>query len=251
MKKAAASLGVLLVLTALVVTRTDRRYAAAQITPPPSGGAGATGPTGATGATGTVGATGDTGPTGATGGTGAAGFGQPTGTPSCSNCTSSTGSIVLTGNSATVGFTSIPGTFKNLRVVYSARSDAMVVEDFLFGNLNADSGSNYTYTAAVNNGVAVVPNGNSGNTAGYFGGMVGTSATANFPGGGVIDLPAYSLTTLQKIYTVLSGESLSGAKGFQGVEVMGTWRSGAAITSISFFCSGNFVAGSSFYLYGY
>ena len=124
-----------------------------------NGATGATGTTGSTGATGTTGTTGATGATGSTGSTGATGSTGPTGSTGATGATGTTGATGATGAGATIiggtcqiasgstsvfSWTGIAGTFNNLRLTLTARSQKVAANENLQIEFNSDTGLNYS-----------------------------------------------------------------------------------------------------------
>lgn len=219
-----------------------------------TGVTGATGATGAVGATGATGATGITGATGATGVTGVAGFGQLVGTPSCSNCTSSIGKAVFTGNSTGVNFASIPGTFNSLRLIVVGRSTAGSAFDSVVCQFNGDTtAGDYAYQNTISNGVAITGQAVTNSTFVFVGNISASGSLSGYSGMSVLDIPGYALGTLQAAMFSSSYYDTSGLNGPQTIIIGSSWKNGAAITSINVFLVGgsNFVSGSAVYLYGY
>lgn len=139
---------------------------------------------------------------------------------------------------ATVTFSSISGTYTDLRIIYATTASADAGNYLRF---NSDSGFNYSRTYMYGNGSAV---GSSRDTSatGIYGPFTMSSAiTAN-----TIDIMNYSNTTTNKTCLVRAG-----AANNSTLASVGLWRSTAAITSVSITCDGaNFASGSIFTLYG-
>lgn len=162
--------------------------------------------------------------------------------------------VTTAGSQATVPFSSIPGTYTHLRVLWQARfSDAATTEDLLL-QLNGDSGTNYfsqliSATAASTPSAAQVV----GTSAAHVGLVTAASATANFAGSGVIWIPNYAGTTFNKQIFTTDGGWIGTASGNGNVQTwFDTWNNTAAITSMTFSDAGggNFVNGSVICLYG-
>jgi len=167
----------------------------------------------------------------------------------------STGAVTLisqqtvTGsNVATITFSSIPGTYKNLRIEYQAFS---VSGTNVLCRFNSDTGSNYDkqqFRAYATNTLGAEAIGVTSLTLG----TIGDSNNANNTGGGTYTIPNYAATIMYKVgigtnftkYGTSTGNLSYGLFG-------GSWRNTAAITNIDLVTdSGNFVVGSSFTLYG-
>lgn len=164
--------------------------------------------------------------------------------------------VILAAPAATVDFSSIPATFRNLRVTINARGSAAssTIDTFLRFN-NSTNVSEYH-----SQGMFVVGSTqNAVEYAGSFSGILigvipGTSATqANEFGGYAATVFDYLNTTSLKTAIAIGSERYGGsAAGFQRTYIIGgTWDSTAAVNRLTLFPgSGNFAAGSKFTLYG-
>ncbi len=153
---------------------------------------------------------------------------------------------------ASVSFTGIPATYKDLRLVISARSSVVAVSSSINLRINNDSGANYdgAFAQIVNatqtnfTQLAQIIN--------YIGNCPGASATANLAGRSIVNLEDYAGTTFDK-----GGDYVSEMKRANAVASFfherGAlwWRSTAAINRLDVSLgAGNFVAGSRVSLYG-
>ena len=157
---------------------------------------------------------------------------------------------VGSGGVASVTFSSIPATYTDLVVKYSARVTASsVAPDGLGLQFNGDTGSNYKYLQLGGTGASTFSN--SGTNAFQFGGqLTGASATSNTFGNGEIYIPNYTSAN----YKSASADSVTENNGTTANQnlVANLWQSTSAITSIKLYDLGgtNFVQYSTFYLYG-
>lgn len=154
----------------------------------------------------------------------------------------------LNASAASVVFANIPQTgYTDLKVVISARTDS----------------------AAVNDNVAIQPNGNTSNRSArriygtgvsalsdslvniVSGNIAGANATANTFGNAEFYLPNYAGSTNKSFSTDGANESNQGSGVYLSM-VAGLWSSTAAITSLTLVTESgaNFVANSTFSLYG-
>lgn len=157
------------------------------------------------------------------------------------------------GAVANVTFSSIPGTYRNLFVEWQARGDTAATSTNLWLQLNADTGSNYDYLDENISGTNTVGGGASAGAALIqLGDMCAASAPASTPSGGRIEIPNYAGTTFHKTVNGRSSAKLvAAAASIYTHMTSGWWRSTAAVTSIKLYpAAGNFIAGSSFQLYG-
>ena len=151
---------------------------------------------------GTNGATGATGPTGATG---AGGFGQPCGVPSTG---STTGSILLTANTASMGYTSIPSTSFNLRLIVRGRSTSGSNLDFVDVQFNGDTGANYNQQLQVVSTAATATPATARSSA-TIGGLTGGATTSGLGSSVIAEIPGYT-DGFQKNVVTSSNSSVSG-----------------------------------------
>jgi hypothetical protein len=144
----------------------------------------------------------------------------------------------LVSAASSVTFTSIPSTYTDLRIVYATTASADVTNYLRF---NGDSTAVYSRTGLYGNGSAAGSNRDTSQTGMYGPFSMSSSVTSNF-----IDVMNYSNSSTFKTCIMRSG-----AANNSTIATAGLWRNTAAITSIQIVCNGaNFVAGSTFALYG-
>lgn len=157
--------------------------------------------------------------------------------------------IVISSTTATVTFSSIPGTYTQLRMYVVSRTDDTATFGTIYQQLNTDTGSNYDSQVTQSVGGTVA----SGAVSGATHLQVGDTAAANSPSGAfagnVYDYPFYT-DAVHK--TVLGQSTQPRSDGtILAIQSVARWRNTAAITQIDLFASaGSFVAGSRFTLYG-
>lgn len=156
---------------------------------------------------------------------------------------------------ANFDFTSIPGTYKHLRLVCNLRSDrAGNTVDFGAIRFNNDSSAIYDWQLAQFAVTVTVQSEAFGATSIANCILVpGATATAGRSGGGVIEVPDYASTTFHKFAHHQGYMAFGTSSGnIRGIHSGGTWRSTAAITRITIFpLNGtNWIAGSRVSLYG-
>lgn len=147
---------------------------------------------------------------------------------------------------SSITFSSIPGSYTDLRlviVVRGATDDAYPVMRF-----NSDSGTNYSYTVIDGTGSSAVSYRAANRTnIGFCNNVVGSTTN---PMLGTADIFSYAGSTNKTVLTTGSGDQ----NGLGDVErAVQLWRSTSAITSITVLYTGigtNFAAGSTFTLYG-
>ena len=161
-------------------------------------------------------------------------------------------SQVLTSTAATVTFSAIPGTFKDLVIRISARTDRSATSDSIKMTINSDNTTIYSFTRLRGDGTSATSNRNTGNDAAYIENTDGNTATSNTFDSTEIYIPSYLSTANKPISSVIMREDNSTAATTYNSAQAHLYRNTSAITSLSFAPSNgpNFVIGSSFYLYG-
>ncbi len=159
---------------------------------------------------------------------------------------------ITSGSQASVSFTPIAATYRDLEVHVRARgTQAAIIIDMRM-QYNNDSGANYDYET----GQAVSTTYNVFSAAGQTSAFVGDIASANAPAGYadliIIDIADYRGTTFQKAsLSQNSGHTGTAAGNHYAENLAQWWKSTAAITRVDIFPSaGAFVDGSIVSLYG-
>jgi hypothetical protein len=153
----------------------------------------------------------------------------------------------LGSDASNIEFTSIPGTYTDLVLISSLRSDRAEVDDQVLLTINGNTASiteRYLYGA----GSGTVLSGTS--PANYMGSVSGGTSTSSTFGSQEIYFPNYAGSTNKSF----SASSVSEHNGTNGVltAVAGLWSNTAAITSLKIAPGLGTVwkSGSSSYLYG-
>ena len=156
----------------------------------------------------------------------------------------------LTTTAASVTFSGIASDWTDLVVRVSARDNAAFNGFSLRASFNGDSASNYSFIEIWSRGTTVA-SGLASSTAGRtdFYAVNGNSDTADTFGNAEIYIPSYLVSQSKPMSGAGVAENNS-ATGNTNAVTANLWRNNAAITSITFTALSNFVAGSSFYLYG-
>lgn len=154
--------------------------------------------------------------------------------------------ITLGSAASTITFSSIPATFRDLIIVgsYTAAGNGGSTIRF-----NSDTGTNYNLVAmwSGNFGPGTVADTNSGGIAWTRNYLDETSNRA----AALAHIMDYSATDKHKAVLLRNGSYYgSGANDGGQVTSAARWASTAAITTVSITCSANYVAGSTFALYG-
>ena len=164
-------------------------------------------------------------------------------------------SQVLGSSAASVTFSSIPSTYKDLVLRVSARSDSSAggILDYLDITYNGDTTSTYSATNIYANGSTANSYRDSNvspSTANYEAYSPSAGATANTFSSVEFYIPNYT-SSANKPVSIISAIENNATLGYI-VPVAQLWRGTVAISSISLASnlSHNFVSGSSFYLYG-
>ena len=156
----------------------------------------------------------------------------------------------LTSTQATVTFSSISGSYTDLVLVMSYRSDRASNQSYPNIRFNSDTGSNYSNTFLYGDGTSAISSRNSNQTSLALYEAVGNTATASVFAPVIVNINNYSNTTTNKNILVRGGSTISG--GIVSTQV-GLWRSTSAITTILIYDGNsgtNIFSGSTFTLYG-
>lgn len=157
--------------------------------------------------------------------------------------------IVTAGTDATITFSSIPGTYKHLRLFGQVRSNYATLGDWLLCRLNSDSGANYDWAALITGSVDQYV---AGGTSCLIAPAPGTGADASKVLTFICDIPYYSKTTWYKNVLSKSGKMPDGTNThFEHMTASNQWRNTAAITAIQFrLNAGQILQNSIISLYG-
>ena len=153
-----------------------------------------------------------------------------------------------TPNSASVSFTSIPGTYQHLQIRIMGRRNQATTNSSDFLRFNSDAGSNYTYHYLEGDGTTANASGGTGNQQVLINNVLtGTSSAANTFGVEIINIHNYASTTQYKTVRYFGGHDQNGS----GRVNLGSalWLSTSAITRIDFDLI-TYINGSVFSLYG-
>jgi hypothetical protein len=154
------------------------------------------------------------------------------------------------GNQSTVGFSSIPSTYKHLQLRLISKDNRVATGDSIQIRLNGDTGSNYSYHGIVGNGSTTDISALASTTAFEFYRSAGNSGTTNVFGAMVLDIIDYTNTNKNKTVKALAGADWNG-----GGEIWlnsGAWYSTSAVNSITLIPTNGsaFLMYSHFALYG-
>jgi hypothetical protein len=162
---------------------------------------------------------------------------------------------VLGSATATVTFSSIPGSYRNLMLTIVARSAAAANFTDIYAQFNGDTGANYSREGVIAQSTGNAQNVQTSSSANApIGGVAAANSLANAPGIVTIIIPNYAGTVFAKAANSQFG-AMNGATVGTWLAMTESfyWNNTAAISSILIGVVGgsNFVTGSVFTLYGY
>lgn len=157
-------------------------------------------------------------------------------------------SQTLGSTAATVTFSSIPGTYTDLRLIITARSDKSAYPA-VYLHFNSDTGTNYSYTELNGNGSGAASY-RASSTSVYYPATAMDSGSTSKRAPVIVDVMSYANTNVFK--TALWAGANHDASVTRAVSL---WRSTSAITTVAVKLepisgTSSFVSGSTFDLYG-
>lgn len=164
---------------------------------------------------------------------------------------------ILSGTAASITFSDIPQIYASLVLEVVAReTDTAGGSSGFHIRFNGDTGNNYSDSSFYGLGYGMVLGYDTAANRGYVGQLSNDNAAANVPGFATIIIPGYAATTFIKGWNTCFNLAPN-STGLAGDTLMnvisgGYWNNNGAITSITLLpmTGKNFVAGSSFTLYG-
>jgi hypothetical protein len=160
--------------------------------------------------------------------------------------------VDLTGSQSSIDFTVIPGTYTDLCIKYSARTDRANQNSDIYLQFNGITTATYSFKRIYGAGSGTgASDGLTNNASGGFAGTAcGASSTASTFGNSEIYIPNYAGSTA-KSWSV-DGVNENNATGVLDALYAGYWSGTAAITSITLkdYNAANFVQYSTATLYG-
>lgn len=160
---------------------------------------------------------------------------------------------VTSGSSeSSITFSSIPGTYRHLWIVWSSRGTNAAAQTF-GARFNGDTASNYDAQSTTSfNNTSFSTGSSTAQTSARAGSIPPSGAPSGACGTGDIKISDYAGTTFHKSFVQTHGrKDATSSTGLVAEHGWGTWRSTSAITSITLLpAAGNFDVGSVFSLYG-
>jgi hypothetical protein len=160
--------------------------------------------------------------------------------------------VTLSASAASIDFVGIPSGYKHLQIRYLSRSSRTATTDSFSIRFNSDTASNYARHYLYGDGASASAGASTSQTSANIGTQAAASASANIFGVGVIDVLDYTSSNKNKTIRCLSGTDQNGSGDIQLTSGL-YFATPAAITSITLLAQGgsaNFVANSTFALYG-
>lgn len=159
--------------------------------------------------------------------------------------------VTLT-SAGTITFSSIPQTYKSLRVIGNVRSTrpAVASSASFTAIFNGSAAALYQYTQILAQGASVTGTSASGATSLFLGEVSAATASGSAFSGVDIAIQSYSSTTMWKTLVARTQGQMTG--GMRLSDTAGEWQSAAAISSITFSDSvtSQLETGSTLALYG-
>jgi hypothetical protein len=155
---------------------------------------------------------------------------------------------VGSGGAANIEFTSIPGTYTDLKVVASTRTIA--TSDFLNVRVrfNSDTASNYKWRRIYGDGTNAASDNNTSDTGNIVGLTPGSAQTASTFSNFEFYIPNYTSSNQKSVS--LDGVGENNATTAYASLTAGLWTGTNAITSITIYASVNMAQYSTATLYG-
>jgi hypothetical protein len=157
----------------------------------------------------------------------------------------------LASSASSVTFSSIPQTYTDLKLVYSARDASANGNLNLVVEINGSSGSTTNFSFTLLEYVGGPQSVFSANYPNFrMPPYASSNSTANIFGAGELYFPNYTTSTSKQIFGFGAQEDMSVNANTNVRIAAGLWRGSAAISSINVKAYGTFSANSRFDLYG-
>ena len=140
---------------------------------------------------------------------------------------------VLGADTATITFSSIPGTYTNLLLTFYARADTVASEESVKMQFNSDTGANYHVQLLAGSGGTASAAEQLNQSYIRLGKAPAASATANYFGASVSMIYSYANTSFFKPVTTHLISVYAATTGTMDSELeVGHWRNTGAMTQI-------------------
>jgi hypothetical protein len=159
--------------------------------------------------------------------------------------------VTLTGSQAAIDFTSIPGTYTDLVIKYSARTNKSNTNSDVYLQFNGITTATYSFKRIFGDGSSASSDGLTNDAKGGFAGnAAGSLATASTFSNSEVYIPNYAGSTA-KSWSVDSVAENNATVAMDTLQA-GYWSGTSAITSIKLqdYDAASFVQYSTAYLYG-
>ena len=141
-----------------------------------------------------------------------------------------TAQVVGSGGASSIDFTTIPGTYTDLVIKYSLRSNVSGVNESVGIRFNSDSGANYSYKRLYGTGSAAGSD-SPGSNYSWGGYVAGDTSTASTFGNGEMMIPNYAGSTNKSNSADGLGET-NATTAYMSLHA-NLWSNTSAITSIT------------------
>jgi len=157
---------------------------------------------------------------------------------------------ILSTNTATISFSSIPQTYQHLQIRLFARSTTVATNSNAYIQFNGVTSAAYSYHELTGSGGTAGAAGSASVTGPRICNYPAASSTASMFGAGIIDILDYANTSKNTTYRSINGNDQNGS-GYS-ILFSGAWYNTNAVTSILIGdnSGGNFVQYTSAALYG-
>ena len=162
-------------------------------------------------------------------------------------------SNILSTSTASITFSSIPATYKDLVLRYTARHNNAFSISQLGITFNGDTAANYSETAAYGSSTAAASGRQTSVNDINFNYVDADSATANTFSSNELYIPNYTVSANKPMsWTGITENNATTNNSAIILMNASLWRNSAAISSITLTAAAgrNFLTNSSFYLYG-
>lgn len=161
-------------------------------------------------------------------------------------------SNTLSSSAASVTFSSIPSTYTDLVLRFSARTNTAAIRQNFYIKFNTDTGTTGSQTTLRGQGGNGASSDRNSNTQYIYDlqDLDAANATANTFSSVEVYIPSYTASQNKPLSNFGASENNTANDPIIAA-IAGLWRNTAAVDTITIYpYSNSFVAGSSFYLYG-